>query len=103
MCLFSPFGARFRLAGEPELPEREEEDDQLDETEEQRRARLVEEDQELARLRVKQEAFDSAVNPHMHACMHAAHISTHTHGPPRLVCFSYSHRFSRLACAVDFV
>lgn len=58
----SPFGNRFHMAGEPELPEKEEEDYQLDETEDERRQRLVEYDQpELARLRVKQESFDSAI------------------------------------------
>ena len=59
---FSPFGNRFHMAGEPELPEKEEEDYQLDESEDERRQRLVDYDQpELARLRVKQESFDSAI------------------------------------------
>ena len=58
----SSFGNRFHLAGEPELPEKEKEDYELDETEDERRQRLVDYDQpELARLRVKQESFDSAV------------------------------------------
>ena len=58
----NPFGSRFAEAAAPTLPELEEEDLVLQETEEERRARLAQDiDGSYSRLRVKQEAWDPTI------------------------------------------